>query len=81
MSAEKNRKLFPFAAKMVDMLREHFPDASVSYAEENGRVVGEQMSIAPETRICYHQNEIKCERTKRARKCVSTEKLEFMVSR
>jgi hypothetical protein len=41
--AEANRKAMPFTAKMLDELRQHFPDARVRYAQENGRTKGKRV--------------------------------------
>lgn len=41
--AQDNRSAFPFAARMVDELREFFPGARVTYAQEGGREVGKPM--------------------------------------
>lgn len=41
--AEANRKAMPFTARMLDELRQHFPDARVTFAEENGRTKGRRI--------------------------------------
>lgn len=48
--AEANRAAFPFATAMVDRLREHFPDARVTYAiEPDGRELGKawELGVTP----------------------------------
>ena len=34
MSTSKNRERFPITAKLIDELREHFPNAQVTYCKE-----------------------------------------------
>lgn len=41
--AEANRKAMPFTANRLDELRQHFPDARVTYAQENGRTKGKRI--------------------------------------
>ncbi len=38
--ARAKRAAFPFAARIGDELRQHFPEARVTYANEAGRVMG-----------------------------------------
>ncbi len=39
-SRNQNRATFPLAAAMIDRIREHFPNASVTYARQNEREIG-----------------------------------------
>ena len=74
----RNRQDFPFAASMIDALRKDFPEASVSYAEENGKFYGTRNRAKP-IPIYYLIEEKNSDRSKCVRAGLPAPILQFMV--